>query len=147
MHSHFAVQQLSVNDLLVLREELNTVRAKWYDVGMQLRLSVGTLDAIKAQYLNDPSDCLRETLKVWLKTYPSPSWTNIVDALGSKTLGETGLAVELKHRYCLIQYSSIVPPVSTPTPLPHNRVTPDPSPAVTKPHHPVQPAVAASMYK
>ena len=33
-HSPLAGQKLSVDDLPVVREELNKVRAKWYDVGM-----------------------------------------------------------------------------------------------------------------
>ena len=60
--SQSAGQQLSVNDLPVVMEELNDTRVKWYDIGLQLRMNVGTLDAIKEQY-DDPSHCLREALK------------------------------------------------------------------------------------
>ena len=99
-HSQPAGQQLTVDDLPVVREALNNVRAKWYDVGMQLRVSVGTLDAIKKQY-SDPSDCLRETLTTWLQNcVPSPTWTNIVGALRSSTVGEASLAADLEHKYC-----------------------------------------------
>ena len=45
-HLQSSGQQLSVDDLPVIMEELNDARAKWYDIGLQLRLSVGTLDAI-----------------------------------------------------------------------------------------------------
>ena len=59
-------------------------------------MSVGTLDAIKEQY-DDPSHCLRETLKTWLKTCPSlPTWKNIVYALRSSAVGEVRLAAESK---------------------------------------------------
>ena len=61
-HSQSAGQQLSVNDLPVVMEELNHTRVKWYEIGLQLRMNVGTLDAIKEQY-DDPSHCLREALK------------------------------------------------------------------------------------
>ena len=99
-HCQLAGQQLSINDLSVVMEELNDVRAKWYNIGLQLHVSVGTLDAIKEQY-DDLSHCLRETLKTWLKTSPSPpTWSNIVDALRSSTVGEVRLAADLEHKYC-----------------------------------------------
>ena len=93
-------QQLSVDDVQVVREELNDVRAKWYDIGMQLRVSVGTLDAIKTQY-SGPSDCLRETLITWLKSYPPHStWRKVVEALKSSIVGEARLAANLEQKYC-----------------------------------------------
>ena len=105
--SQSAGQQLSVNDLHVVMEELNDIRAKWDDIGLQLHVSVGTLDAIKEQY-DDPSRCLRETLKTWLKTCPSsPTWKNIVDALRSSTVGEVRLAADLEQKYCSTQDTSV----------------------------------------
>jgi len=90
-HSQSAGQQLSASDLLVVTEQLNDIRAKWYDIGLQLHVSVGTLDAVKEQY-DGTSHCLRETLKIWLKTCPShPTWKNIVDAIRSSTVGEVRL--------------------------------------------------------
>ena len=91
----------------MVTEELNDIRAKWYNIGLQLRMSVGTLDAIEEQY-DDPSHCLRETLKTWLKTSPSPpTWSNILDALRSSTVGEVRLAADLEQKYCSTQDSSI----------------------------------------
>ena len=105
--SQSAGQQLSVNDLHVVMEELNDARAKWDDIGLQLRMSVGALDAIKEQY-DDPSHCLKETLKTWLKTCPSPpTWKNIVDALRSSTVGEVRLATDLEQKYCSTQDTSV----------------------------------------
>ena len=96
-HSQPAGQQLTIDDLLVVREALNKVRAKWYDVGMQLQVNVATLDAIKKPYLNDSSDCLRETLMTWLKTYPpSPTCNNIVDVLRSSVV-RLGTQILSKH--------------------------------------------------
>ena len=106
-HSQFAGQELSVEDLSVVMEELNDTRVKWYNIGLQLRMSIGTLDAIKEQY-DDFSHCLRETLKAWLKTCPSaPTWNNIVAALKSSTVGEVRLAADLEQKYCSTQDASI----------------------------------------
>ena len=105
--SQSAGQQLSVNDLHVVMEELNDTRAKWYDIGLQLRISVGTLNAIKKD-CNSTSDCLRETLTTWLKTCPSPpTWSNVVDALRSSTVGEVRLAADLEQKYCSTQDTSV----------------------------------------
>ena len=80
-------------------KELNDVRAEWYSIGVQLGVGVGTLKAIKNQCLNEPFDCLTETLTKWLKSCLSPpTWTNVVDALS--VVGEARLAAELEHKYC-----------------------------------------------
>ena len=114
-------------------EELNDVRAKWYNIGLQLHVSVGTLDAIKEQY-DDPSHCLRETLKTWLKTSPSaPTWSNTVDALRSSTVGELRLAADLQHKYCLsipVSHTSVIGRPSTPQLQ---------ASATTSPPHPIVP--------
>ena len=132
-HCQLAGQQLSINDLLVVMEELNDVRAKWYNIGLQLHVSVGTLDAIKEQY-DDPSHCLRETLKTWLKTSPSaPTWSNTVDALRSSTVGEVRLAADLQHKYCLsipVSHTSVIGRPSTPQLQ---------ASATTSPPHPIVP--------
>ena len=113
-HSQPVGQQLSVDDLQVVREELNDVRAKWYDIGIQLRVNIGTLDAIEKQYLNNPSDCLRETLTTWLKSYPpSPTWSKVVDALSSKTVGETRLAANLEQKHCSPRPTQVFPQMTT----------------------------------
>ena len=88
-------------------EELNGVSVKWYNIGMQLRVEIDRLDAVKEQY-NHPSNCLRETLKIWLKTYPSPTWSNVVEALRSSTIGEPKLAADLECNYCSIQDTYVV---------------------------------------
>ena len=105
--SQLTGQQLSDNDLPVVMEALNVACVKWYNIGMMLRLKFDRLDAIKEQYSN-PSDCLRETLKIWLKIYPShPTWSNIVDALRSSTVDEIKLASELEQKYCSTQDTNI----------------------------------------
>ena len=137
-HSQPAGQQLSVNDLGVVMEELNNVSAKWYNIGLQLGVSVGTLKTIKKQY-NDPSDCLTETLTSWLQTcVPPPTWANIAEALRSSVVGEARLAADLEHKYCS---SRPAPPISVtsqltapqPSPITGDCTPPDTSPTVTTP--------------
>ena len=125
---------LSVDDLRVVMKELNNVRAKWNNIGVQLGVSVGTLDAIKKQY-SDPSDCLRETLTAWLKSSACNKWADVVDALN--VVGEARLAAELEHTYC----STLDP--AQPSTLQHP--TSETVQTITVPQNPVQPAVAAGM--
>ena len=100
-YNQLAGQQLSVDDLHVVMKELNDVRANWYSIGVQLEVSVGTLKAIKEQYLNNPSDCLREAFTTWLKSStPHSTWSKIVDALRSSTVVESRLAADLEQKYC-----------------------------------------------
>ena len=106
---------LSVDDLRVVMKELNDVRAKWNNIGVQLGMSVGTLDAIREKY-SDPSDCLRETLTAWLKSSIPNEWTNVVDALN--VVGEAKLAAELEHKYCSSKPVSSVPAQETTTTQP-----------------------------
>ena len=91
--------ELGIPDLLDVRREVFKACPKWYDVGLELRVPVHTLDSIRIQF-TDPADCLRETLKQWLKGIdPKPTWSALVDALRSDAVGEHCLARELEEKY------------------------------------------------
>ena len=143
LHSQPTGQQLTVDNLRVLTKELHNVRAKWYNIGVQLGVSVGTLKAIEKQYY-DPTDCLRETLTTWLKSSNS-TWSNIVDALN--VVGEVRLAADLQHKYCSQQDMGAThrhtPLVSaTPPAQPHTWTTLPPQSIVSL----TQPPVFTSPY-
>lgn len=81
-------QQLSINDLSQVYGEVEEARSQWYHIGLELRVSANDLDAIKSRNRDDPKDCLTEMLKVFLKrTDPKPTWAQLADAVGSKTVG------------------------------------------------------------
>ena len=142
--SQSAGERLSVNDLPVVMEELNDIRAKWYDIGLQLRMSVGTLDAIKEQY-DDPSHCLRETLKTWLKTCPSlPTWKNIVYALRSSAVGEVRLAADLEQKYCSTQDTSVAATHHHALPAPPSQADTPPQQSQFQGHVPQAPLASLS---
>ena len=150
-HSQLAGQQLSEMDLLNVMEELADVRAKWYNIGLGLGLSVGTLDGIKAEHSNI-SDCLREALTTWLKAHPPlPTWSKVVDALRTKTVGEARLATDLECKYCSSRPALPTPTITTspqvvvsttaPLVLPHPPLQPFPITQDSTPHsHPPTPA-------
>ena len=146
-YSQLAGQQLSEKNLLNVMEELADVRAKWYNIGLGLGLSVGTLDGIKADHSNI-SDCLREALKTWLKTnLPPPTWSKVLETLRTKTVDEARLAAHLEHKYCSSKpvsslYCSTLDPAQPST---SQHPTSETVHTVTVPQNPVQPAVAAGM--
>ena len=80
-------------------EELFEVRAKWRPIGLKLRLTPGTLDAIEQGKIN-PSDRLEAVLLHWLRVTREASWKQVIDALRSALIGEIRLAEKLELKYC-----------------------------------------------
>ncbi len=80
-------------------KELVDVCADWENIGLELRLSPGILDAIKGPY-KVHEDCLRDMLKKWLNTSPDPSWQSLIEALRSPIVGKEPLARHLETKYC-----------------------------------------------
>lgn len=92
------MEELTVDGhLKVVRNYLSDIRVKWYDIGIELRVKVATLDSIRNKY-SDDGDCLREMLKEWLKSI-SPTWTILTGALRSKVINEGKLAKHIEGGY------------------------------------------------
>ena len=69
---------------------------KWYNIGLKLGISVGTLDSISKANNQNPDDCLTAMIKDWLKNgKPKPSWATVAKALKSRMVGYAQLAEEL----------------------------------------------------
>ena len=78
------------------------VSAQWYQLGLQLKVKIGRLDSIQAQF-SDPECQLLEMLKTWLTTSDNTSWKALTDALRSRTVGASPLAGELQKKYCQVE--------------------------------------------
>ena len=60
---------------------------KWFNIGLKLGISAGTLNAIKNNS-QDPDDCLTAMLEYWLNNgKPKPSWAAVASALKSPMVG------------------------------------------------------------
>jgi len=91
--------QLTLEDLSEVRGALYEARAKWYDIGIELKLSIGTLNTIRQEF-PQAADCLREICINWLKrTHPRPSWTALTVVLETPPVGEGHLAQQLREKY------------------------------------------------
>ena len=97
---------LGIADLATVINDTFPCRAKWYNLGIQLRVDVGTLDSIKVQY-DVPGDQLREVVRTWLTTSDNPTWRAMVQALKSPVIEEPRLARDLQQKH----YSSGQRPV------------------------------------
>lgn len=85
-------------DLAKLLRFLHDVRVKWYDIGIQLNISTGTLDAIRQENQSDCGKCLREMVKDWLnRKYPQATFDALIDALTSEPVGENTLAENTRY--------------------------------------------------
>ena len=89
---------LTESDLASVQEAVWEGRAKWYNIGLQLGLSPGTLDAIKLGNQSNPDDCFTETLKLWLRgSWNRPSWSGLARSLRAPTVGLVELAEQLPN--------------------------------------------------
>ena len=86
--------------------------AQWYLLGIQLKVKVGTLDNIQAQFA-DPKRQLLEMLKTWLSTSENTTWKILTNALRSQSVGTGQLAGELEKRYCLVKKAEVGKGMST----------------------------------
>ena len=95
-----------MDDLGQVMEEVLDVSAQWYHLGLQLRLRIGTLDSIQAQF-SDPKRQLLEMLKTWLTTSDNTNWKSLTDALRSRSVGASQLASVLERKYCLAEGTEV----------------------------------------
>ena len=71
-------------------------RAKWYNIGLKLGISAGSLDAINKAANQNPDDCITAVIKDWLKNgKPKPSWAAVAKALKSPMVDYGHLAEQL----------------------------------------------------
>ena len=99
----FHTPYIGERDLNILHCELCPVSDKWYFLGVQLQVPIGTLKCIKKENLS-MNECLLEMLNDWLKCTDSPhTWIVLIKALESRPVGEKLLAKQLRDKYCSIE--------------------------------------------
>lgn len=79
-------------------EELYDVNTKWYTIGLRLQLTPACLGRIKESCSKDPAECFREMLKKWLECFEDCSWSVLIAALRSKSVGEYSLAKRIEEK-------------------------------------------------
>ena len=87
-------------------DEVSTLKAVYYSLGVALGIHVSDLDAVKTQYSQNVKQALTEVLKLWLmKNYSTshttpPTWQSLVKAVASSSGGNNrGLAMDIASRH------------------------------------------------
>ena len=115
---HVSTHLVGERDLKFLHSELYPLSDKWYPLGVQLQVPIGTLRCIKKEHFL-MTDCLLEMLIAWLKcTDPPPSGIVLIEALESPPVGERLLAQQLRAKYCSIGEEGLSSNDPTQSPFP-----------------------------
>ena len=90
---------ISVLDLRNVTNELRSVKAKWYTIGVQLGIDPAKLEEIENNY-QTADRRFSEVIKFWLRgnTRVALSWESLVEVLESPFVGEKGLARRLREK-------------------------------------------------
>ena len=70
-------------------------RVKWYNLGLGLDITPGSLDAIELANLQKPDRCFRVMLTQWLREYHRPTWSALAEALKSPSVGYSQLGEQI----------------------------------------------------
>ena len=91
---------LTEEDLASVQDVVWEGRAKWYNIGLQLGLTAGTLDAIQQTNNNHTDHCFTTTLKEWLRRDDlHPSWDSMARSLRAPSVGLGHLAEQLPNTH------------------------------------------------
>lgn len=94
---------LTMNDLVLIVDELWSARSRWYNIGLVLGVSVDSLEGISHTNRGHTDICLLECIKYWLRQpYPRATWSAIIEALRSPAVGCGELAGRIERKYMSI---------------------------------------------
>ena len=101
LHSKYPAGLVSEPELADLMDEIAAeIPGKWRDVGVQLGLDHRVLDGIATISLEDTNHCYSNVFTKWKNlnstTHPY-TWSTVVQALESRTVGEKLLASKIKE--------------------------------------------------
>ena len=87
------------NDLAELAGELKPIFAKWYELGLTLKIPSTQLKEIEATHNKNPSRCTIDMLEAWFKQGSDKTRSQIVQALRSPLVGHNDVADEIEKKY------------------------------------------------
>ena len=89
-YNHLCNTTIGVQDIFDVLEQMVSVAASWYAIGIGLRLDPGILDQFTGKV---PRDCMIEVLTNWLKKnynvdqFGEPTWRTVVKVVASPAAG------------------------------------------------------------
>ena len=94
------------DDLLDILEYVSSLKARYYKLGIALRLKSEQLLSIRSQFSNDLEQALIEVLTLWLKQkynvtkFGPPTWRQLVKAVDNEGGGDNhALAKEIASKF------------------------------------------------
>ena len=89
------------HSLGTILDSISTLTADWFNLGVALGLSYGTLKEIESNYSNNARRCLTEMVIAWLqmKDNTQPSWQSLVSALSSPSMNRTEVANRIAKKH------------------------------------------------
>ena len=95
-----------IPELVDLLFALQGKAAKWFIIGLHLRLSLDELDIIEADS-DGVEECLRNVLRKWRsKAHPPSTWRALIAVLRAAAIGEEVLAGQLEARFTVSELPS-----------------------------------------
>ena len=87
-----------------MTNELGSVMAKWYPIGVQLGISGAKLHEIETDYPT-ANRCFSEVINFWIEgnTQVAVTWKLLVEVLESPFVNEKGLAKRLREKGRLLE--------------------------------------------
>lgn len=87
-----------MQDRKLLKNILWEIRRKWFNLGDNLGVEIGTLEAIQKTHRDNVDDCFNALIIEWLRnSTPQANWSTIVAALRLPTVDEAHLAEEIEN--------------------------------------------------
>ena len=88
---------MTISDLETIHQAVRDARAEWFNIGLELGLSIFKLNKIEGLHDRRVDECFSEMLTVWLQQLdPPPTWSALIGALRSPTVRYKELAKHLK---------------------------------------------------
>ena len=83
---------------LLFKHVLMDVSSTWHDLGLELleQNDKVKLNIIKINYAGDMTESCKEMFQLWLRTYPNPTWNQLIQALKEVELNNLAAKIEGK---------------------------------------------------
>ena len=92
-----ASNPLGEDSLSTILDSISTLAAKWFHLGLALRLSHGTLEIIEHNHPKDARRCQTEMITTWLQNSSNPSWQALASALSSLDRVDIATMITIDH--------------------------------------------------
>ncbi len=92
---HVHAMSIQRNQLSEVFELLYPARTSWYQLGLVLKLSSGTLESMTHHRFS--SDCLRKVLVCWLESSGTHDWSGLIQGLRHPMLSRNDLASRIEE--------------------------------------------------